>query len=747
MRSLLVLIALASLAACREPTQPPKDPERPARAVQGSMGPSITPCQWRWRQPVSGNWTDTTKWSPSGVPSSGQVCIDRPGTYIVNVDGGVHTLSDLDLGPSTQLTLAVANHSGLRVGGRTEVPSGGALHLVAQVPQPLGTVFEFDHLVNRDSLTIAERVHAGFVENHGTMVMQQLVRSAKLVFDSLETDGTVRLVGLAEWISANRAVLAGDIAKTDPSAHLHVRPQGGRHPVVEWRGAALPSRVPADTGRAAVLVSESDLHLNSILNDGAIDVASGARIVRVTGDVEYGTSLRTWADPGGRVELAEEPGNARGIRVSGALLLGDTLGTTAPLPLRVIGSLRAYGSITVTDSVVYSGALLSNYDTLNVTSGHLDLRTGTYVGSSASAQLGPMTIRAGARLEGEGTVGDVQVVGGTVAPGGVLQKVLQVGSLALDSQSTVSLSYSAASDFDQLVVAGALSAAGSLVPATDNGRCGEVFPAIVRPAALSSGAFTPGGSQYPGVGWRAWPAGDTILAVGHDPSALVSARSSGALIEGAAPIAGHVCLGGTGPTAPVHASFASVFGEFTMSPSQVTFNVATWGLPVPVTVSAVDDARADGQVLDSLSQTLTSADPAYQGYTRSVPAYVNDNDPPVDLALTLVSAPSVVNLNQVAEARYRITNNGPGASTGSSLSIPSLVGVTYQSAGAGVTCTTSAGTLTCTAGALASGASLEFVIVFRASTSGSWTNTAQVSGSDYDHVSTNNSAAWMFTVP
>ncbi|MBK8245884.1 MAG: hypothetical protein IPK85_00500 [Gemmatimonadetes bacterium] len=104
MRSLLVLIALASLAACREPTQPPKDPERPDRAVQGSMGPSITPCQWRWRQPVSGNWTDTTKWSPSGVPSSGQVCIDRPGTYIVNVDGGVHTLSDLDLGPSTQLT-------------------------------------------------------------------------------------------------------------------------------------------------------------------------------------------------------------------------------------------------------------------------------------------------------------------------------------------------------------------------------------------------------------------------------------------------------------------------------------------------------------------------------------------------------------------------------------------------------------------------------------------------------------------
>ena len=85
--------------------------------------------------------------------------------------------------------------------------------------------------------------------------------------------------------------------------------------------------------------------------------------------------------------------------MSGALLLGDTLGTTAPLPLRVIGTLRAYGPITVTDSVVFSGALLSNYDTLNVMSGHLDLRTGTYVGSSASAQLGPMTIRAGARLE------------------------------------------------------------------------------------------------------------------------------------------------------------------------------------------------------------------------------------------------------------------------------------------------------------------------------------------------------------
>lgn len=713
----------------------------------GIISPSIIPCQWRWSQPVNGNWTDSARWTPRGVPTSGQVCIDRPGTYQVVVDGGVRTLGDLDLGASTRLTLLVRNNSGLRVSGETEIPSGGALHLRAQNAQPIGTVLEFDHLVNRDTLTIAERVNAEFVENHGTMVMEQVIRSARLVFDSLETHGTVTLAGSSEWIAADRVMIAGEFETPMPGARLLVRPQGGQQPDLEWRGARLPARVPADTGRAAVLMSGMGLRITSVLSSGAIDVASGNGTLRITGSVGILSDVRAWADPGGRIELAPDASSLFGPLIAGALTLGDTLSTVASLPLDVIGDLHASGPITILDSVVYSGARLDNSDTVRVLSGRLHMIAGTYDGSGSSVQIGAMTIGVGARLEGSGAVDQVSVQGGTVDPGGPLREVLTLGSLALDAQSIISLSHYLG-DFDQLVVAGQVSLAGSLVTATAaSGRCGEVFPAIIRPAALSSGAFVTGGGPYPGLGWRAWPVGDTVFAVGYDPSVLVSARANGALVEGAVPISGHVCLGGTGPTASVTASLASLFGEFALSPAQVTFNTATWGLPLPITVSAVDDSRADGTMADSLSLTLASADPAYQGYARMAPAYVSDNDPPVDLALTLVSAPSVVNLNQVAEVRYRITNIGPGASTGSSLSIPSLAGVTYQSAGAGVTCALAAGTLTCTAGALASGASLEFVVVFRAATSGSWTNTAQLNSTDYDNVGSNNSAAWIFTIP
>jgi hypothetical protein len=111
-----------------------------------------------------------------------------------------------------------------------------------------------------------------------------------------------------------------------------------------------------------------------------------------------------------------------------------------------------------------------------------------------------------------------------------------------------------------------------------------------------------------------------------------------------------------------------------------------------------------------------------------------------------VSAPANVNLNQGFEARYRVRNNGPGASTGSTVSITPMAGITFQSSSPTVPCVASAGQTTCTVGALASGAQIEFVVVYRAAASGAQSNTVRVVGREYDSVGSNDSFVWNVTV-
>lgn len=75
-----------------------------------------------------------------------------------------------------------------------------------------------------------------------------------------------------------------------------------------------------------------------------------------------------------------------------------------------------------------------------------------------------------------------------------------------------------------------------------------------------------------------------------------------------------------------------------------------------------------------------------------------------------------------------------------------LAGMTFQTSTPQVTCSAPTGPLACTVGALAAGASVEFVLVFRAGAAGSYTNDASITGNEYDPVITNNVVVWNVTV-
>src|SRR5262249_39091594 len=90
-------------------------------------------------------------------------------------------------------------------------------------------------------------------------------------------------------------------------------------------------------------------------------------------------------------------------------------------------------------------------------------------------------------------------------------------------------------------------------------------------------------------------------------------------------------------------------------------------------------------------------------------------------------------------------NGGPSDATGVVVSDTLPTGVAFVSATTG--CVNSAGTVTCTVGALANGANASVSIVVTApSTTGSITNTASVSGSPADPSAANNTASASTTV-
>src|SRR6202007_416310 len=100
-----------------------------------------------------------------------------------------------------------------------------------------------------------------------------------------------------------------------------------------------------------------------------------------------------------------------------------------------------------------------------------------------------------------------------------------------------------------------------------------------------------------------------------------------------------------------------------------------------------------------------------------------------DLAITK-TAPASAAVGTNFNYTLTVKNNGPSASTGSTVTDTLPGGVTFVSASSG--CTNASGTVTCNVGSLASGASATITITVTPTTVGTVTNTATVTGNEPD---------------
>ncbi len=146
--------------------------------------------------------------------------------------------------------------------------------------------------------------------------------------------------------------------------------------------------------------------------------------------------------------------------------------------------------------------------------------------------------------------------------------------------------------------------------------------------------------------------------------------------------------------------------------------------------------------------TLTVTD----GFGGTSSATVNLNvTPPVDLAITAAASPTTLNTGDTLTYSATVTNLGPNAATGVTVTLPLLASTDFVSgtAPAGV-CTgpgaATAGTITCPVGNLANGATGNLSINVKPNAAGTLASTLSVAGDQGDPDTSNNSADISVTV-
>jgi uncharacterized repeat protein (TIGR01451 family) len=110
-----------------------------------------------------------------------------------------------------------------------------------------------------------------------------------------------------------------------------------------------------------------------------------------------------------------------------------------------------------------------------------------------------------------------------------------------------------------------------------------------------------------------------------------------------------------------------------------------------------------------------------------------------NLGITKTDSPDPVSSGGTLTYTVVVTNSGPDASTGATITDALPAGVTFSSASPG--CVNSSGTVTCTVGALANGGSQSFTITTTVTaSSGTLSNTATIVANESDPVPANNSS-------
>jgi hypothetical protein len=649
--------------------------------------------------------------------------------------------------------------------GALTVVVDGVLRLQTDTSVCSGAEFQIDTLINNgllqlDNATVDPGIAGTFLDNRGIIQVDRRSRidmgtaGANLEAGSLVGPGRLELS--AYW--ANTAT-------------------------VRWSGTILPSR-DAVTGQALLFIfGGSELVLADTALRGAVDLlGTGPEPVPVRGDIGALVDIGVVANhvrleaagvafPGGSVAnhgtLGFHLPNAVATIEAPQLVNHGTIvaGDSARSWLEVVGlvnrgTLRTSGSLTL-QSAAEAVAPVRNDGTITV------LPAGQLTVENADLEVVPSghingQVNAGwnARIVGSGVIESLVLDWDARLSPGIgtgSTDVLTIDSLTVAPGSTVELDVTGSSPMtsDRLQIGKYLSLAGKLAlrtqPAAAAGRCGQlVTPFTMSRGASVIGTFTNylGLDLGPGRAWRFVPGTTSHVLAGYDPTVLLSVDPRTlAVAEGGAPASTSLCLGGPAPTADVTVTPTARRGQVALSPTSLTFTTANWALPKTLAVTAIDDARAEGMHVDSVAFAMASSALPYRGTAiRQLHTDLSDNDPAVDLVLTPVALDSSAVVNAQLDARFRVSNIGPGPSTGSTFTITPMAGLEFVSNNGGVTCTPAAGIVSCTVGALAVGGSSEFTLLFRATAAGVHGNTARIAGRDHDADTSNNAYTWVVTI-
>ncbi|HET9667624.1 MAG TPA: DUF11 domain-containing protein, partial [Desertimonas sp.] len=170
----------------------------------------------------------------------------------------------------------------------------------------------------------------------------------------------------------------------------------------------------------------------------------------------------------------------------------------------------------------------------------------------------------------------------------------------------------------------------------------------------------------------------------------------------------------------------------------ITCNLGALASGAQATVTITVTADQAGTVTNTASVSSETTDPSSSNNSATATATV---DPAADLALTKTVPPSTV-VGSSLTYTLTVTNNGPSAAAGVTVSDTLPPNVTFDSAVSSAPgCNQSSGTVTCAIGALAAGAQATVTIVVTPTKTGTITNTAQVSSQTADPVASNNVAS------
>lgn len=731
-------------------------------ALQPAASLSSTSCDKYWTIAVDGRWDDSQRWSPAGVPVTDDVvCFEAAGVYTI-VMAGNSRLAGFHVGDGAAVeltasagqaiyadTLAIERTGRLTIVGcagfdisREAVVYG---NLTVQAP-PACSQIAFDGL----------RIE-GLLELHSTTIGHG--------YPSPVNRGEIRLFG-NNRLSSRLMMEAGVISGT---GHVTVQE-------FEWNGGSLPLR-RAD-GSAALLSEFGYLRLGSTSVSGAVDMDTDSAFFP-SGQI-HGT-IGSAVDVGvaGRWRIDLVPSNTTAFTNEGRLstLRGDTVRldswfdivNTGTIAVPVGGMLITAetvvnrGTIEVDGQLRFGSTDLENRGSIDVRqAGELVLTYSDFIAYQAGSMIGRLELRTLAGLYGNGSVGDVAVTGSgnIVSPGNATNPIgrLHMKSLSLGSGAKTVFDLGAAGqgDSDYIIVASALKYGGELEVRTLSGFTGGLCGQNLRLIHLSDSTTSPARSfnQLTGMQqttrsqWRPYYAPHGLRLAGFDPTVPLSFSSQRVNVaEGGGGGQVHACLGANAPGRVVDWTLSSGGDQVTVQPSPLRFDVTDWVAPHVLSVNAIDDALAEGPHAAALRFKAHSADAAYDNLVATgLTADIVDNDPGADLALTLVAAPAAAVVNQSVEARYRVTNTGPAASTGATFTFTPLAGLTYVGNSSAVTCTPSTGAVTCTVGPLASGDDVEFTIVLRTQAAGAHANTARITGAEYDANAANDVEVWTLTV-